>query len=225
VPPTDPDTGHRVADEPHASSELDEAGAFGPVELRTAAHYEYVLSSPDSPVQHHLYLQPYLRSSHLVRLLSSEPDGSTRVNTNAGPEHTSLIAIRMREWYAEDVDALDGDQRDVLTVTAGEGGEPIDVLGGESGNGSIGIHLHDDAATPGETTLGPLPYFSEQPFQKGIDVFLPAASDDRLGTITVTNLPRGDSSRAQTLNVANWPSDRHAITVAFHDFPVGGSAP
>lgn len=218
----DPASGHRTADEPHAQFELGEDGAFGPVELKNGAHYEYALSSPDSPVQHHLYLQPYVRSSHLVRLLSSAPDGSTRVNTNSGPDHTSLIAIRMREWYAEDVAAVEGDQRDVLTVTAGEDGEPVDVLAQESGNGSIGIHVHDDAATPGETTLGPLPYFSEQPFQKGVDVYLPAAREGRLDTITVTNVPRGDRSTPQTLNVPNWPSDRHAITVAFHDFPVDG---
>ena len=69
----------------------------------------------------------------------------------------------------------------------------------------IGLHVHDDVATPGETTLAPLPYFSEQPFQSGIDVYLPA-SPDADGTITATNLPRGDAGRPQTLNVPNWPS-------------------
>ena len=69
-----------------------------------------------------------------------------------------------------------------------------------------------------ESTLGPLPYFAGQPFQSGIDVFLPS-SPDGAGTITVTNLPRGDAGRPQTLNVPRWPSSGHAISVVFTDYP------
>lgn len=205
-------SGAREGDEPHATFELGADGAFGPLELETGAHYEYALSTAESPVTHHLYLQPYVRSSHLARLLSSPPDGPTRVNTNVGPDHTALIAIRMREWYAE------GDARDVLEISV-DGGEPVDAITDFVGNGTIGLHLHDDAATPGESTLGPLPYFSEQPFQSGIDVSL-SASPGGAGTITVTNLPRGDAERPQTLNVPNWPSDEHAVSVVFTDWAV-----
>ena len=79
---------------------LDATGDFGPVEVESGAHYVYVLTSPDSPSQHHLYLQPYVRDSDFVRLLSSPADSPTRVNTNVGEGHSSVIAIRMREWYA-----------------------------------------------------------------------------------------------------------------------------
>ena len=100
--PIDADSGARVGDEPHATFELGTDGEFGPVELETGAHYEYALSSDASPVTHHLYLQPFVRSSHLVRLLSSSPDNSpTRDNTNVGGGHTALIVMRMREWYAQ----------------------------------------------------------------------------------------------------------------------------
>jgi hypothetical protein len=89
------------------------------------------------------------------------------------------------------------------------------------GNAAIGLHVHDDAATPRATSLAALPYFSGQPFQDGIDVYLPAsASESPDGTITVTNIPRGVSDRPQTLNVPNWPSDRHSISVMFADHPV-----
>ena len=210
----DADTGARVGDEPHASFEVGTDGEFGPVELETGAHYEYALSADASPVIHHLYLQPYLRSSHLVRLLSSPPDGDTRTNTNIGDDHSAVIAIRMREWHSE------GDAADVLELSVDDG-EPVDAVTDFVGNGGIGLHLHDDVATPGETTLEPLPYFADQPFQSGIDVFLPA-SPDGSGTITVTNLPRGDTSRPQTLNVPNWPSSTHTISVVFTDWPVDG---
>ena len=163
---------------------------------------------------HHLYLQPYLRSSHLVRLLSSPPDGDTRANTNVGDDHSAVIAIRMREWHAED-------DADVLELSV-DGGEPVDAITDFVGNGAIGLHVHDDAATPGESTLGPLPYFADQPFQSGIDVFLPSSPDGAV-TITVTNLPRGDTSDPEVLNVPNWPSSTHAISVVFTDWPVDGS--
>ena len=103
-----------------------------------------------------------------------------------------------------------------------DGGESVDAITETVGNGGIGIHIHDDAASPGETTLGPLPYFSEQPFQSGVDLFLPA-DPEGAGTITVTNLPRGDASRPQTLNVPPWPSSGHAISVIFTDWPVDGT--
>lgn len=213
----DRDTGGRVGDEPHATFDLGPDGDFGPLEVTSGGYYEYLLTDPGAPTRHHLYLQPYVRSSDLVRLLSSPPDGPTRANANVGDDHASIVAIRMREWYASDTPAADGDQRDVLEVSTehADGAEaPVDVVTDFVGNGTIGLHLHDDAATPGESTLAPLPYFSEQPFQNGIDVFMPA-SEAGDGTITVTNLPRGDADRPQTLNVPNWPSSTHSISVMF----------
>jgi pimeloyl-ACP methyl ester carboxylesterase len=212
----DAGTGQRVGDEPHATIELGPDGEFGPVRLETGAHYEYALTGEGSPVTHHLYLQPYVRSSHLVRLLSSEPDGTTRANTNVGEGHAALVVMRMREWYAA------GDNADVLEISV-DGGDPVNAIVDFVGNGAIGLHIHDDAATPGETKLEPLPYFSEQPFQSGIDVYLPATPDGS-GTITVTNLPRGDLDRPQTLNVPRWPSSEHTVSVVFTDWPVDPAA-
>ena len=193
-------------------------GSFGPVQLDSGAHYEYVLTAPDSPAQHHLYLQPYVRSSDFVRLLSSPADGATRVNTNIGDGHSAVIAIRMREWYSVDDTDLDGDQRDTLLIST-DGGAAVNALPEFVGNAAIGIHLHDDVATGGATTLQPLPYFSEQPFQSGVDVLMPA-SPDGSGTITIENVPRGDTAHPQVLNVPNWPSSSHAISVVFTDYPV-----
>jgi hypothetical protein len=124
----------------------------------------------------------------------------------------------MREWYAEDDGDLPGDQADGLEVSV-DGTEELLGLEPYVGNGAIGLHLHDDRATPGESTGTPLPYFSAQPFQNGIDVFLPASADGS-GTISVTNVPRGDTSRPQVLNVPNWPSSTHSISVVFADHPV-----
>ena len=99
----DADTGARTGDEPHATFELGRRRRLRARSRSSPAPTTSTCSrADDSPVQHHLYLQPYVRSSHLVRLLSSPPDGATRANTNVGDDHSALIAIRMREWYADD---------------------------------------------------------------------------------------------------------------------------
>ncbi len=219
----DPATGHRVTDEPHATFALGADGAFGPVEVKTGVPYEFELYDDSGSSHHHVYLQPYLRSSHLVRLLSSSSEGATRVNTNAGDDHAALVVMRMREWYATGRGEDIGASRDSLLVQTrtadGSTTDEVDVLAEFVGNGGIGLHLHDDADNAGVTTLAPLPYFSEQPFQSGVDVFLPA-SPDADGTITLTNIPRGDSGRTQTINVPNWPSSGHSISVLFADYPL-----
>jgi len=66
--------------------------------------------------------------------------------------------------------------------------------------------------------LMPLPWFSMQAFQAGVDIFMPAANPTD-GTITFRNLPRGDATQPQLLNVPNWPSSTHAVSVVFSDFP------
>lgn len=214
----DPNTGMRTGNEPHVRFELDADGGFGPFVITAGAHYEWLLTAPDTDVQHHLYLQPYVRDSHLVRLLSSGPDGDTRVNTNVGDAHAAIIAIRMREWYAYDDPDRSGDERDVLEIGT-PGAEPVNAVATFVGNGAIGLHVHDDAATPGKTTQATLPYFSDAPFQNGIDIYM-AASDPPSETITVRNIPRGDRAAPQTLNVPNWASSRHSISVVFTDYPV-----
>ena len=50
---------------------------------------------------------------------------------------------------------------------------------------------------------------------------MPAGSADTPdGSITVTNVPRGDAERPQTLTVLNWPASRHSVSVVFTDYPV-----
>ena len=211
-------TGQRVDNAPLGTFEIAADGAFGPLEIVAGEPHEFVLTSSATPIQHHLYLQPYVRDSDFVRLLSSPPDGPTRMNTNRADAHSVIIAMRMREWHATDDTDLDGDQRDVLWFST-DGNEPVDALAQFVGNGAIGLHVHDDLATPGVSSIGPLPYFSEQPFQSGVDVFMPS-SIDASGTITITNVPRGDSTAEQTINVPNWPSSGHVITVVFADYAV-----
>jgi hypothetical protein len=216
----DEETGHRAYGEPNATFEVAQDGSWGPVEVDSRKRYEFALTSADGAV-HHIYLQNYLRDSHLVRLLSGDAMSATRMNTNTSDQHTAIIAIRMREWYAVDDADLDGDQADVLelSATSQSGGdtEATDLLADFIGNGTIGVHVHDAAGSPKDSTLEPLPYFSAQAFQSGVDFFIPAA-DPPDGTVTLTNTPRGKADAPQVMRIPNWISSANAVTVQFADY-------
>ncbi len=204
------ETGLRAEDEPIAHFEIPASGDWGPVTVDPDKHYEFVLSLRDSPYQHHFYEQPFLRSSQFVRLRTGPPDSQARMHTNTGDKHASITVSRMREWTRDDV-------LEISTKGASGDREPRNVISDASEN-RIAIYLHDDTATPGESSLALLPWFPEQAFQTGVDVMMPA-SDPPDGTITIRNLPRGDDSLPQVIRVPNWSSTDHNVSVLLSDFP------
>ncbi len=230
------DTGHRVGTAPIKTFSIDETGDWGPVTVSADKRYEMAVSAPDSGSQH-FYMQRYVRSSHLVRLLSGQPDSPIRNATNRGPDHSAVIAMRMREWYTDPSPTAAGgplggqprdpakvDELQVSTTSPGHDQAAINIIQTRMTNGDIAIHVHDDKDSPGESTLGPLPAFSDPActnctaFQTTADVFMPA-SDPPNGTITFKNIPRGDASKPQVLTVPNWASDNHLISLVFSDYP------
>jgi Lipase C-terminal domain len=204
-------TGKRIGDKPKATFTLGSNGDWGPITVDPTKHYEHVLISPDTPNQHHFYSQPFLRSTQFVRLLSGPPDSDSRTHTNAGEHHAAIVMMRMREWTTDD-------KVDVSTESGSGKQDARNAITAEITNNPISVFLHDDAATPGETTLALLPWFPMQPFQSGVDVFMPA-NETPDGTITLTNSPRGATDKPQTLRVPNWASSKHTITVMFSDYP------
>jgi hypothetical protein len=151
-----------------------------------------------------------------VRLLSGPPDADSRVHTNTSDHHAALVLIRMREWLGEDkldvsTQSESGNQEAKNIITA-------DVASAANARPPISIHIHDDAATPKESSLSPLDWFPMQAFQTGVDLFMPA-SETPNGTITVVNTPRGFTDKPQTVRVPNWASSKHSITVMLDDFP------
>jgi pimeloyl-ACP methyl ester carboxylesterase len=203
-------TAMRTQEKPLATFPIGPSGEWGPVTVDPDKYYEKLVYSNESNANQHFYAQRYLRSTAFVRVLSGSPDTPSRVNTNVGDGHAAVIAMRMREWTPNDT-------LDIKTESASGNQNTGNVITEATGSNRIALHLHDDAASPGMTTLNPLPWFPTQPFQTGADVFMPA-SDKPDGTITLTNLPRGDASRPQTLRVPNWASTNHTIMVMFSDY-------
>jgi hypothetical protein len=211
----DGQTGKRVGSEPKATFVLDANGDWGPITVDPNKHYEQVLISKDTPNQHHFYSQPFIRSSQFVRLLSGPPDSDSRTHTNTGEHHAAIVMMRMREWTGDD-------KVEVKTQSESANQFMANVITPDITNNPISLFLHDDAATPGESSLALLPWFPMQPFQSGVDIFMPA-NDPPDGTITLRSIPRGATDKPQTLNVPNWASAKHTITVMFSDYPQDGA--
>lgn len=216
------ETGARVGDAPIASFDIGDDGAWGPVTVSPDKYYEQVLYTPGASRYQHIYPQRFLRSSQLERLLSGPPDSPASMNTNVGDGHVALTVLRMREWMPDDVLKIEteseaGDQSEANVITDDNVAKMTAVMGRSVGE-PIALYIHDDAATPGETTLEKLPWFPEQFFQTGIDVFIPGA-DPANGTVSITSLPRGYADQPQTINVPNWSSTDHVVMVVFSDFP------
>lgn len=209
------ESGVRLDDAPLASQTLDATGEFGPLHLDTGVYYEFQLLRPGR-AEHHFYRQPFLRDTALLRLNTSPAGSAIEANTHTGPDHATLVISRDMEWWADR-----GESTDVLEISSTStlwGDEPLhSVLRTEMGNGLIGIHVHDAEATPAVTTGELLPYFPTQPFQTGVDVNMPATSPPD-GSIRVVSKPRGDATREQVLNMPNWASSAHRISVVFNDF-------
>lgn len=214
--PIDSATGYRTASSPEATLTPDAGGYWGPVTLSTHQHYEFLLKTDDA-VEHHFYLPRFLRDTAHVRLLSGPDTSESRVNTNTGDGHVALVMSRMREWFGNHPSA-GNDIVEISTRSKALGDQPVvNAITAAVGTGTIGIHIHDDAATPGQTTLEPLPYFPDQAFQTGVDVYMPATEPPD-GTVSMRLLPRGKAEFAQTLNFPNWASSRHRVSVVFNDF-------
>ncbi|RFA24633.1 hypothetical protein CAI21_21005 [Alkalilimnicola ehrlichii] len=214
----DSDTGHRLeeAESPVASFAIDDSGNWGPVALVPGAHYEFELLRPGRP-NHHFFRQPFLRSTHLVRLNTSPVDGDAEANTHLGPDHAALVVSRDKEWWTNASNA-NNDRLEVSTSSPYWGDQPaLNVLREEMGNSNIGIHLHDSAERPAVSSGEILTWFHEQAFQTGADIYMPAYAPAD-GTITLISTPRGRSDRQQTINVPNLRSSEHRISVIFNDY-------
>jgi len=209
-------TGERKSHHPRAEFELGADGNWGPVRVNGEKRYEFVLLR-EGTRQHHLYLQQFIRDSRWVRLLTSPPGSAIPNNTNIGPNHATTVIVRNKEWWTTHPSGRN-DDLSIATESPGQGDEPpVDVLQNVTGNGEIGIHVHDAAPGDQVSSLDIIPFFDAQPFQTGVDVFMPATEPPD-GTISISNAPRGDTSSRQVLNIANWASEGHATSSLFNDY-------
>jgi pimeloyl-ACP methyl ester carboxylesterase len=204
----DGDTGARLDPDPLYSTTIGGDGSFGPFQGSTSEHYEIAVSRTRTQ---HFYFSPFPRSDHFLRLnLSREGEGLETI-VETGPNHSVVVNVRNREWWADqpgpaDNDVLQVDGANVLNATIAPRARRI-----------IAPFLFDDNSDQVTDLSAVVPPFGALPFLTAADVFM--ASDPQAdGTLSLAMTPRGGGGQVETINVPNWPSSTDGITVQWRDY-------
>lgn len=225
-------TGQRSRPRPKASYVIDQTGAFGPLRVHGHKTYEFAVTREDGSV-HHFYQQPFVRDDYFLRLNTGRPGTGLEAFVKHDDRHVNLTFIRGREMWGDQPDS------DRLTVDLlGDGAAALNVLtpgvaprtgpGGPNGNTGevnalfltdVGARTATGYAAPDQRTdlgKGQLFPFDNLTFLAAADVYVPAEAS-AAGTVRLTMLPRG-GGRAEVVNVPNWPSTGHRISITFRDY-------
>ena len=200
------DSGRRKSRRPLHEVTLGPDGTFGPLRVNGRKRYEFEVSSEGVTTIHN-YPEPFERDDHFYRVFRA-PALAPFIELGAG--HSVLTVTRMREWWGDQAEPSASDRLELngLNVLnpaiAPRARRIIAVFNFDRGS---------DGVTDTSASLFP---FSALSFLTGVDNHLPA-SPDASGTITVRETMRGSAHR-ESLNVPNWPSDEHAISVYFKDY-------
>lgn len=202
----DPRTGARRGHHPQATFEIGPGGAWGPFRASPHRRYEFVLRR-EGGSQHHFYYLPFARSDHLIRLLTSEPGTGIDLLRDTGDNHASFTVVRYKEWWGDqgalnDVLRIDG--QDVLNAATAPRAKRVNAV------------FAFDNDVDGVTDLtAPIPDLFALPFITGVDLVVPAATPpDRSVTLAATARVDGETD---VVNVPDWASSQHHITVQFPD--------
>jgi len=197
-------TGARIGKRPVAVYQIGVDGSWGPFKAKGGTHYEYCLLRNDYNTQH-VYTEPPIRSDYLVRI------GSSTISLMDSDNHSNLVISRNKEFWGDRPghnDALSVNGTDIINANTAPSQ-------GSIGNLVIAMLVYDKDSDgiSDVTQLITYPY----PFVFGVDLYIPAANppDD---TIHVTLLPRDGGGKVQFMNVPNWSSSEHYITIGFKDF-------
>ena len=199
----DADSGQRARGRPVYRQEIDAGGAFGPIEVNGRRHYEFEVSGGESVI--HNYPEPFERDDHFYRVLTAP---ALNPFIERSPNHVSIAVTRMREFWG-DQEANDRLQFDGLNVlngsTAPRSRRVLAVFN---------FDKNSDGVSDTSASLSP---FNSISFLTGVDNYMPA-SPDASGTIAVRESVRPPDAHRETINVPNWPSDRHTVSVFFKDY-------
>ncbi|SIR31995.1 alpha/beta hydrolase [Micromonospora avicenniae] len=206
VYPVSPLTGRRLSDRPAHRLPLAGDGSFGPIPVLATARYEFAIVRTDAPT-HHFYFQPFLRSDAFVRLLTSRPGEGLSALIDTSDRHTALTIQRQKEWWGDQGGA--GDQ---LWIN---GRSVLNAANAPRAKRTIGIFAFDDGSDRVTDLTAPLPEFFSQTFMTGMDVFIPA-EPAHLGLVSIGVDQRGGGF--ELINVPNWRSSEHRVTVNVDDF-------
>ena len=203
----EPTTGtHPDGARPVATIELSGDGSFGPLDLEAGVPHEFEITRANAGV-HHVYPQPFVRSSRLFRVLTSEPGGLADSFWEPSAKTQNLTVLRNEEWWADQ-----GDRNDGLAI---DGHDVLTAQNSPRSNRTIGIFLHDaDSDGVSGSVTDPPP--TGLPFLTGIDLVIPAGVPAP-GTTSVRSTPRNGVGD-ETVCLPALSSIDHRMSVQFNSY-------
>ncbi|MEH1167728.1 alpha/beta fold hydrolase [Micromonospora sp. CPCC 205539] len=198
-------TGSRLTSQPTRRMALTGDGSFGPIPVLATARYEFAIVRPGAAT-HHFYAQPFLRSDSFVRLATSLPGEGLGALVDTSDRHTALTIQRQKEWWGDQ-----GDAGDKLWIN---GRDVLNAANTPRVKRTIGIFAFDNDSDGVTDLTAPLPEFFSQTFISGMDVFIPA-TPAHLGLVSIVVGQRGGGF--DVINVPNWKSSQHRVTVSVND--------
>jgi pimeloyl-ACP methyl ester carboxylesterase len=189
-------------------------GTWGPFTADMYQHYEFVIVRTGYR-PHHFYPEPFIRNDHFVRLLTSPP-GGLGDQMERDTTTVAMVIMRQKEFWGDqgaDNDSLTINSTNIInTVTC-----PVMKSPPPNVTGVIGIFAYDRYLNTITDLNTPIPYFYQQGFMTGVDIYMPGA-DQPTGTISLVLTPRGGNGNTQTINMLNWASISHSTSAMFNDF-------
>jgi hypothetical protein len=199
--------GRRLSKQPVETFPLRGTGQWGPFEGKGDQRYEFAIVREGAAV-HHLYAEPFLRDDRWIRLLTSPPGEGIGALITTGPDQSALVVQRYKEWWGDQ-----GDDNDVLLVN---GDDVINAANTPIDKRAIALFLFDEENDGATDLSAPNPTLAGLPFITGADVFVPASADGR-GTTRVRSTPRGGKGKVVTMDVPDWSSTDHRISLLLSD--------
>jgi pimeloyl-ACP methyl ester carboxylesterase len=201
--------GRRIGHQPEATYEIGADGAWGPFRATGNRHYEFALVDDESGNVHHFYYQPFFRSDHLIRLLTSRPGTGIDLIRDRSENHSTITIVRYKEFWGDQ-----GEQSDVLTVNDEN---VLNAATAPRDQRINAVFAMDDGSDGVSNLEAPIADISGLPFITGVDTFL-AASDPPNDAIGVDMTARAGDGDTEDINVPNWESETNHMTVQFRDY-------
>lgn len=204
----DGDTGARIDKKPEAVFPIGADGNWGPFKAKGGQSYEFALLL-EGAFTHHFYYEPFFRSDYLIRLNTEEPGTGVGTLLDTSDHQSDLIFIRYKELWGDQ-----GDENDTLLVN---GVNIVNAATCPISKLVNAIFAYDEDSDGVSNLSMPIASFFAIPFLTGVDLFIPGA-DPPDATISNVLVPRGGGGQQQVINVPDWASSDHRITIQFHDY-------
>ncbi|MEM0315622.1 MAG: alpha/beta fold hydrolase [Archaeoglobaceae archaeon] len=202
--------GFRISDTPIATLQITD-GNWTFSNAKPGVRYEFEFVRANNLTMH-FYREPFLRSDYWIRFLVSPPGGIAEYASRSD-QHTNLLIIRYKEILTG-YDSLYVKAVDDLKINDFSVCDPRICNVNKSLNGPTGIWIFDNNLDKQHELYPPNATYHAQPFQTGIDYYIPAGAPDQ--SINVTIFARGGG--VQTIKVPNWKSSEHRVILQFNDY-------